>query len=423
MDSRAFPRITGVNTNGNPNRLTVLMNLINDRSHINDIFVMNDVRLQADETGHISTLGHNIVINNDKDNKHDAGGCAMAIPKDCFVTEMETGHPEALLCKIQRGNRSIIVGTHYAHKGATIDETLIRNMSSTNPNCPAVLIGDFNAPLKSFGSNCNSTQGEVLRVLTESYGLNYVKNKVNTRINNIRGDDNVLDMIFTNQRASEMTKEMTVDDPVGSDHLPITIHLDIRISNTPLKISKVNDELLASVMDRKMEETPPLFDERTSIRRELVDNEIENFTKILNESRKEATHVVTVRTKNGIPLSRETSELIRERRKLIHKRARRRGPASEEEKAKCNFLDREIKKRLKADEHSFLQHKGIKITEEKDSKKRWKLMNDLMKRNSKQSSFKALNKGMERNAPTERKTRRLTPIDWKKPAASNKMPA
>ena len=65
MANRAFPRITGLNSNGNPERLTIMMNRINITDNCNDIFVINDIRLQPTETDKVNLLNHNITINND----------------------------------------------------------------------------------------------------------------------------------------------------------------------------------------------------------------------------------------------------------------------------------------------------------------------------------------------------------------------
>ena len=112
MGDRTFPRITGCNTNGGPGRLVLLMNLLNSREHMNDIYVLNDIRIQENESHKVSLKNHNMTIANDIDNDHTAEGCAILTPKDNFVTVLETGHAEALLCKIQRRNKTIVVGTH-----------------------------------------------------------------------------------------------------------------------------------------------------------------------------------------------------------------------------------------------------------------------------------------------------------------------
>ena len=115
MGHNRIDRVTGLNTNGQPGRLTLLMNIINSREHMNDIFVLNDVRLQENETDRITLTNHNIIIANETTLEHQAGGCAILTPKGYFVTILETGNAEALLCKIQKGNFQITVGTHYAH--------------------------------------------------------------------------------------------------------------------------------------------------------------------------------------------------------------------------------------------------------------------------------------------------------------------
>ena len=392
MANRAFPRITGLNSNGNPERLIIMMNRINKSDNCNDIFVINDIRLQPTETDKVNLLNHNITINNDETNGHLPGGCALITPKDCFVTELPTSSREALLCRIQRKNKAVIVGTHYAHAGNAIDEELVINLATASLNCPGILVGDFNAPLRSFGSNSDSANGETLRVVTESHGLKYVKNKINTRINNIRGDDNVLDMFFINDKAEEIFDHLTVDDPVGSDHLPITLHMDTGPNNDPIVINKIDDQRLATEMDLLLDDNPASFDETTALHKSIIDKEIETFTSILLESRTRATKLITIKTKNGIPLSSETTKLIAERRRLIHKRSRQRGNITPEEKARCNHLDRQIKKHLKTDECAHFKHKGERIIAERNPKKRWKKMNEVMQRNKKSNAFKALTK-------------------------------
>ena len=97
----------------------------------------------------------------------------------------------------------MVIGTQYVHPGQLIDDMMVENLARASTNCPGILVGDFNVPLKLYGGKTNSTPGEVLRIITETHGLIHVKNKVMTRINNIRGKDNVLDVFFVNQQASE----------------------------------------------------------------------------------------------------------------------------------------------------------------------------------------------------------------------------
>ena len=304
-------RCTAINTNGNPFRLTELVNRINDKSCSHDIYVFNDCRLHAEDEDKIKLKNHNIIIKNNVDRERHAGGVAMAIPKKYFVTPIDTPERESMICKIQINNKSLVVGTHYVHPGELIDTALINNITSTaGDNIPAILLGDFNSSLKSFGSNCDTTSGEALRILTESNGLSYVKNKIPTYINNKRGDDNVLDMIFLNKKANEILINYNVDDPVGSDHLPITILLRMCHRNEPTYINIVNDDKLREEIDKNLLDNPSKIDLNQQFDAKLIDDEIVNFTKCIMEGKNAASHTKRLRTNNGIVLSATTNALI-----------------------------------------------------------------------------------------------------------------
>ena len=217
-----------------------------------------------------------------------------------------------------------------------------------------------------------------------------MKNKIPTYINNKRGDDNVLDMCFVNKKANEILMEYSVDDPIGSDHLPITLHLRLRQRNEPVFIDIVNDEQLQGNIDRLLHENPSILNLQQRFDAKMIDEEIVNFTKCIVEGKASATHKKRLRTNDGVVLSAETNALIAERRRLIRKRTRNRANFTSPERQRSNFLEREIKRQIKKDEEQHLKHKGTEILKESCPKKRWKRMNAIMNRNNKSASFKAL---------------------------------
>ena len=372
-------------------RLTQLVNKINCKDCTNDVFIFNDCRLQPEDEDKTILRNHNIIIKNDEKRERYAGGVAMAIPKKYFVTPIDTRNKESMICKIVIGNKNIFIGTQYVHPGDEIDDALITTLTnSAGDDNPAILLGDFNSSLRSFGSNFDSTSGEVLRILTESNDLSYVKNKIPTYINNKRGDDNVLDMCFVNKKANEILMEYSVDDPIGSDHLPITLHLRMRQRNEPVFIDIVNDEQLQENIDRLLHENPSILNLQQRFDAKMIDEEIVNFTKCIVEGKASATHKKRLRTNDGVVLSAETNALIAERRRLIKKRTRNRANFTSTERQRSNFLEREIKRQIKKDEEQHLKHKGTEILKESCPKKRWKRMNAIMNRNNKSASFKAL---------------------------------
>ena len=228
-------------------RLTQLVNKINCKKCTNDIFIFNDCRLHVEDEDKTTLKNHNVIIKNDPKRERYAGGVAMAIPKKYFVTPIDTRNKESMICKVEVGNKNIIIGTQYVHPGDEIDDSLITTLTNTaGTEYPAILLGDFNSSLRSFGSNFDSTSGEVLRILTESNDLSYVKNKIPTYINNRRGDDNVLDMCFVNKKANEILMSYSVDDPIGSDHLPISLHLRMQQRNEPVYIDIVKTSTVTS---------------------------------------------------------------------------------------------------------------------------------------------------------------------------------
>ena len=364
------------------------MNEINSNKGKNIIYVINDIRLQHGEENRLQLINHNATIHNLPLQNHRPGGCAILTPKGIHITVHNNHTKESILMSFNvNNNQRITLATQYVHgSGAKIDRALVDDFARISRDHTGIMVGDFNSPLKIFGSHNDSIAGDWLLEATEDNDLTVVKNKINTYIDNKGGSDNVLDMFILNNHAQNHMQKLEILSCIGSDHLPIQITLNISTSNPPVTFKVVNENQFAYLQENNNEYTGEIYKTKAEI-----DEAIGKFSSFIEKCKADSTTHKTVRTKNGITLSKETNALITEHRQLVRKRKNKSNMTTEEIR-RCNWLGREIKRMIEKDYGNHLIKKGNKIIDEQDPKKRWKLLNDTMNRKQKDNSFRALNR-------------------------------
>ena len=364
------------------------MNEINSNKGKNIIYVINDIRLQHGEENRLQLINHNATIHNLPLQNHRPGGCAILTPKGIHITVHNNYTKESILMSFNvNNNQRITLATQYVHGlGAKIDRALVDDFARISRDHIGIMVGDFNSPLKIFGSHNDSNAGDWLLEATEDNDLTVVKNKTNTYIDNKGGADNVLDMFILNNHAQNHMQKLEILSCIGSDHLPIQITLNISTNNPPVTFKVVDENQFAYLQENNNEYTGEIYKTKADI-----DVAIGKFSSFIEKCKADSTTHKTVRTKNGITLSKETNALITEHRQLVRKR-KNKSNMTVEEIRRCNWLGREIKRMIEKDYGNHLIRKGNKIIDEQDPKKRWKLLNDTMNRKQKDTSFRALNR-------------------------------
>ena len=152
---RGTLRIQGINTNGCINRRHLLMNEINSNKGKNIIYVINDIRLQHGEENRLQLINHNATIHNLPLQNHRPGGCAILTPKGIHITVHNNYTKESILMSFNvNNNQRITLATQYVHgSGAKIDRALVDDFARISRDHIGIMVGDFNSPLKIFGSH------------------------------------------------------------------------------------------------------------------------------------------------------------------------------------------------------------------------------------------------------------------------------
>ena len=199
------------NSNGNPAKLNLLRELINDIMKKGEfIGIFNDVRIQDAKDANFDGLSS--IVKNDADNRWYAGGSLLIFPSNWTAKEHKVKTKEGFIFELKTPtNETYIVATEYTHPGYNVDKSIFRKIAQINAknDKKIFLAGDFNAPAKEFGSRFDSDQGTTLIDSIAEIGLNYVENDNPTYISRSSGNWNTLDLIFASDPA--------IDDIVGLD--------------------------------------------------------------------------------------------------------------------------------------------------------------------------------------------------------------
>ena len=335
------------NTNGKPTRLHLLNKLIdrNKKEGKKSLYLFNDIRTSDMRDMRFKDMSTILV----KDS-------ALVMDKDTFAQEYKAITPECLIAKVQAGIIPLLVSTIYNRPGNVISESQIAQIThiAQEENLPLFLMGDFNSQHTALGGNLDSPAGKELVDLISKYNLIPIHNEEKTYLCAGEGRDNILDLCLTNRKGLEIAEKLIVADHFGSDHLPLQLEISIqkeRKENTKTTITTIDYEGFGETLEQLIDPTK-LTELKT---REEIDKSIEEMTSTIQDAKAMHTIQLKVRTSNDIPIDKETNSLITERRKLVRKR-KKDIETENETKARINFLNREIKRRLaKLDGNKKLQ--------------------------------------------------------------------
>ena len=368
-----------------PTKKPLFAKYLNDPKNRNNIFLLNDIRLQKGEESMIKSKYHNVEISNLMTREHKPGGVALLVPKGTFVQMHTNGTKEQLLATVKIQGKSVTLATQYVHPRERIDEQLVEETALKCIDSIGIIGGDFNSTHTSYGGHTDSDAGKDLKRVMEDNNFAYIPNEQVTHFARRPGDrDDVLDVLFTNDVGESKITSYGVLESWGSDHLPVFVDLELTVKNEPI-MAKITDEDKFKDNQRAQNYIWPPGPLTTRD----VDEEIEKFEETLRKCKEDATHIKKIRTNDGVALSVETSALITERRKIERKR-RNRNRLTEEEKQRSNWLNREIKRNMDNDKKAQQQRQGSKIIGEQDPRKRWQLLNDIAGRKQREENFKAL---------------------------------
>ena len=374
------------NSNGNPSKKTLFSKMINDVTNRNRIVVINDCRLQRGEEHQIRARYHNVEIANKPERGHNAGGVAILVPKGSFMETHTDGNKEQLVVSITIQGVRINLATQYVHPGETIDANIVEKLDEVSGNDVGILIGDLNSSHTEYGGHSDTMGGRVLKQVVDDNNLMYVPNQQITHFASRPGDrDNVIDVAFVNHKGESLLVDYGVMDSWGSDHLPLFVEFKFRLKNDPIK-AYITDEEEYKANQRRMN-----YEWKTgALNKTDIDEHIKKFEEVIVKCKSDASHTKEIKTNGGIALSVETTELIKERRKLERQRRNKNRIFTETQRQRSNWLNREIKRSIETDKRSYQTRQGSRIIYENNAKKRWEMINNITGRKQRDENFKAL---------------------------------
>ena len=91
-----------------------------------------------------------------------------------------------------------------------------------------VLVGDFNAKHKTFGCINSNISGRALKKFTQEYSFLILNSKSPTFYHRSHPYSEILDLVFASKSILDAVLSCEVGPDVNSDHLPVTLKLDLR---------------------------------------------------------------------------------------------------------------------------------------------------------------------------------------------------
>lgn len=388
MSEGPLLRIITVNSNGRPGNNARMMNYLEENASPNTIFILNDVRCQS--TSEIFLRGFSTILANNNNLGHYAGGAAVLFNNKWPSSEIQHNEAEGIIVSINiEPGKSIIISTIYIHPGECVPATFINAIDQAGRHLPTLFAGDLNSAAIEFGSRMDSREGLYLVETISKSNLSYIENSTPTYISASTGNWNILDYVFGNQLLLKNLDSLIVENVSISDHFPILVTLKIKPESEREVKSTTDWNRFKSIcssssalikLGKDIDEEEQRLGGGGDVREDILDSMVKILTKELVEAKTSATETEEVkRRKVKFPIGVDTREVIRRRRDL-NKRyfANRERIDTTDIKERIKATNRELKFLLARDKRTNHGRRIEKIETEKDSRKRWKMINREM---------------------------------------------
>ena len=166
---------------------------------------------------------------------------------------------------------------------------------------------------------------------------------------------NILDHVFTNDAGLRRIKSAEVGEDVGSDHRPIVVKIQGKKEKVSgwKEIRTTNNHQIKQDMESWAKKNVYLEPNSTS----EIDMNVGLVTACLQETKKNNTTTKMIRTRNGIMLSTNSTNLLKEMRRLAQMRRRR---DDAETRTQHNKIKKDLRKRLKESLGTYERANGKK---------------------------------------------------------------
>ena len=261
--------------------------------------MLNDTRLHSQTECHLPGF---YMIRSDKNtNDSTSGGSAILLPNNWdampnpSLTESQNGFESVGVIAAPPGCKPIKLMCIYNHPQHHIPQHLFNEFSNTtcnNKNIYGFIGGDLNCPHEAFGSRFTNVYGTYLFNFVNAANLYVIDNQEPTTFH--RGEPNILDLFLCEPNSIPLVQKCFVGESIGSDHLPLIIHIKLNSSHTnycrQFTRKIFENEKFIQTLECDLESFDPYCSDVND-----ADNKLNQLTDILTSSIKKCTKEKTSR--------------------------------------------------------------------------------------------------------------------------------
>ena len=340
------------------------------------IFMINDTRLH---NGIVTQIPGFVLLRCDKNTGDSTpGGSAIAVPSDWEVeiapsiTEAGRGYEATGVIVTPPGCKPLKLLSLYNHPQNHVSQhlfTSFMDLKHNNREIHGLIAGDLNCSHEAFSSRFTNSYGTSLFNLVNNLNLYVLDNEEPTTFH--RGEPNVLDLCICEPRSLQLIQECYVEESVGSDHLPLVMHLSLN-SKTPHSQNKPTRKSFDFPSFKEELESVLEASNATCSNLSEVDHNLKNLTDIISNLKEKHTQEKSFKHKRK-NLSEETLSWIRLRKDLLKEMKKASTTETKKEFSQLYNRANKVVKNL-LDEHDTKEMEGIvfEIQNEKNSSQMWR---------------------------------------------------
>ena len=374
--------IITINVNSVRNKQANILHLVDDLKDTYQavILMLNDTRLHSGVDFFLP--GFSITRSDKHTDDSTSGGAAIAVPSTWDVelvqtiTESRPGFEAVGILTTPPGSQTIKLLSIYNHPQNYFPHHLLtqfKNVKSNGKEIKGIIGGDLNCPHEAFSSRFSNIYG--IDLLNQVTNLNLVVIENNEPTIYHHGEPNVLDLFICEPHSWDMIQECYVEEPIGSDHLPLLVHITLTSTNQ------------SSQQRTKTFFNQPAFEEELTVElREFdascnskseVDQKLERLTHILQRQKEKHTQVKPWRHKR-LSLPAEIISWIQTRKDLLKEMKRAHTPDAKRAFSQLyNRANRIVKDLLQEFDQKERERVILDMQHEKNTTKMWKRYKSL----------------------------------------------
>lgn len=336
-----------------------------------DIFALSETWLSSETDLHFPQYN---IIRLDRDDSY--GGVLLGIGKSHSFYRINLpplNGIEAVACEVNVKGKSLCIVSMYMPPRIVINNKQLSDLCSALPG-PLLLLGDFNSHGTAWGAQSDDTRSKLIIDMCDSFDMTILNTGEITRIAKPPSLGSAIDLSLCSNSLSLDCSWKVIQDPQGSDHLPIKISIKNEIQsqqkvNITYDLTKHIDwEKFADAMEEAMYSVG-----------DLPPEEEYNFLShcIINSARQAQTKPIPT-TFHRRPSSPwwdiQCSKLFAEKSKAF-KTFRKRG--SIENFDKYQSLERQFKNLIKGKKRGYWRHFVEGLSRETSMTTLWKVAKNM----------------------------------------------